>query len=286
MTVRDIKTYVASLAERATGIEGFAAELGARELELVKLREEYAAKRAAAERNDGARFTTKAAPVSAPAKPPSRKAQARMLDELWDRLVDLRGGTRSMVARPPALPWDARGECLRIARDRKGQTAIRYAIHLPARQRSILMGLVARVGGWASRAGRRLVACAWATWRLSRKVVGGRRQRWGGGRVVDGFARQVWCLLVVEPDGSVPSLSTLWGTHCGSLHRPGPMALLRRAGLFTRIQPPASVARFVGPSGWAVGQMWYGRTNTGAKPPDDATAAQYGAELLELVSLL
>lgn len=279
--------YIAALAERASGIEGLAGDLGASELRNLELQRELAEKRqAAADHARGAAARGVKAPVGKDAPIPTKRSQRRIVRELWDQLVRQRRAPRSMVARPPGVPWGVRSECLTIARDGSGRTAVRFACQLPARQRSLLMGLVGQWGGFASRMGRRLVACAWATWRLARDVVGGRGQRWGGGKVVDGFARKVWCLLCVDADGSIPSLSTLWGTHCGSSKRPGPMTLLRRAGLWTRIQPPASVARFVGPSGWAVGQMWFGRTNCGRKPRPPDEAARHGAELLELLELL
>lgn len=272
---------LAALAERASGFEGLAAELGARELEAQRVIAEHAKAREAASRMPPA---TSPAPVAAEKlRIPGTAAQRRIVDELAVGLTRVGAVLRG---RPPTLEWAIRSECRSIAMDARGRKAVRYACQLPARMRKILVRVVELAGGWTSRAGRRLVACAWSTWRLSRRVVGGRGRPWCGGRVVDGWARGVWCLLVVDADGHCPSLSTLWGTHTGRRVVPGPMTVLRRAGLWTRIQPPSDVARFVGPSGWALGQMWFGRSHCGGKAlaPEEEQAS--GAELLALLALL
>lgn len=282
-TTRDITALVATAA-KAWGHD-IAAEVGARQLAVERKRAELAAKREAAAHNADARRGEHAPPVvGGKSRPPGRNAQARVMEELRERIANERGVSTSLVELPPWIDWRIRSECLQIARGGE-RAAVKFAAMIPGRFRSVLLGCVADAGGFGTLRGRRLVQCAWATWRLARRVKGKRGTPWLGGRVVDGYARAVWCLVCLEADGSVPGLNTLWGTHCGSLSRPGPMAELARAGAWTRIQPPADVARFVGPSGWAVGQMWFGRRNTG-DAPRDGDVARWGAELAELLAAL
>ena len=217
---------------------------------------------------------------------PSKHAQARVVLEIRARLAAQAGVPLRSFPIPPWLDFRIRSECYAIMSDGTGRKAIRYLLQLPARQRMLVLREVNRVGGTDSVAGRRIVQCAWTTWRLSKRVRGGRGQRWGGGQVVDGYARAVWCLLCVNADGSQPSLSTLWGTHTGSRHVPGPMNRLAHAGVWTRVQPPADVAQYVGPSGWAVGQMWYGRKNCGRKPLSEAEEAESAAGFSALLAAL
>lgn len=294
----DLKTlaYLAALVEERAGVEGFADEIEARALDVVRARAAIAGKREAAEAN--ASKHQRAAPKAQAPKAkrkglPSRKAQMRILEELRQRWMERGDKSASEVELPPWIDWRVRSECDAIVRDGSGREAQKRLCTLPGlmRHRTLRVlreGLPEEASRWAglkTERGARLVACAWATWRLARDVVGGRGQPWAGGKVVEGYARAVWCLLVRTPRGEALSVSTLWGTHCGSKHVPGPMSQLARAGAWTRVQPPAGVARFVGPSGWAVGQMWLGRRLCGRRvTPEDER--EHGAELLELLEAL
>ncbi|MBZ0251220.1 MAG: hypothetical protein K8F93_16315, partial [Burkholderiales bacterium] len=269
----------------------------ARALDVERARAALAPKREAAEANASKHQHTSAKAKGPPSIKsrglPSRKAQMKLLEELRQRWMERGDKSASEVALPPWVDWRIRSECDRVVRDATGRQAQQRLCTLPGAMRHLTLrllreGLPEEASRWAAlktERGARLVACAWATWRLARNVVAGRGQPWAGGKVVDGYARSVWTLLVRTPRGEPLSISTLWGTHCGSKHVPGPMTLLARAGVWTRVQPPAHAARYVGPSGWAVGQIWLGRRHCGrlVTPEDERV---HGAELLELFEAL
>lgn len=184
---------------------------------------------------------------------------------------ELRAAGAAFEGLPRGVPWQIRGECDAIARDGTGRTAWEYVRRLKPRLRMLLLRVCELAGGARSPKWVRVVQCVWATWRLGRPVKtrsrSFRARFWAGGLCVDGYACRVWNLLVRRPDGREWSHNTLWGTHNGRAHEPGPMALLASAGLWTRQQPPKAKARWVGPSGYPLGQFWMGRRNAGRKPP-------------------
>ena len=275
---------------RVPGMEGFADQTAAHQLEVLRLQEEMAPKRAAAEshaaKNRHAppekRQKAPHAKTQKRSKPPNRRAQGKYIERFRQKLMDLSGKLASAFDAIPWLDWRIRSECDRIVRDASGKCAMNHLVMLPGRVRRLTHREANKAGGVGSVAGSRVVACAWATWRLSRDVRGGYGNAWAGGKVVEGYARQVWCLLVRGTRGEILSISTLWGTHCGSNHTLSPMARLARAGVWTRVQPPGDVARYVGPSGWAVGQMWFGRRNCG-RHQTDADVREHGEHLQELL---
>lgn len=276
---------------RVPGMEGFAEETEAHQLEVLRIRQALEDKQRAAKANGS---KNRHAPPKKRQKAPkakrqrpkpihlSRKAQAAIIAEFILRWSKQSGRPQSEFEAIPWLDWRIRSECDRIVRCLTGRRALSALVMMPRRISKLIHREANRVGGVASVAGARLVACAWATWRLARDTFGGNGSPWAGGKVVEGYARAVWCLLVRSPRGEQLSISTLWGTHCGSNHQLGPMARLARAGVWTRVQPPEDVARYVGPSGWAVGQMWFGRRNCG-RHVTDADVAEHGAHLQELL---
>jgi len=205
----------------------------------------------------------------------------------------------------PALDWSIQREVWALMRDPTGRKARIFAAGLPAAQAEQLI-LEARLivrskpqeDPYASMRWRELVAAAWASWRLSRPVrsprtgVGTRAKHrenpWAGGRVVDGYARQAFCLLMRDIRTGKPlSMSKLFQRNgSGELG-----AVKYLAGkLYTRHQPPAHRSRYVGPAKrgpdgqvlldkhgrpqrWALAQHWYHRDMCGRRA---AAAADRG----------
>lgn len=213
----------------------------------------------------------------------------------------------------PALDWRIKSEATSIMRDVTGRKARIFCSALPPSQGELLVEEARRLApgdeldaGFALPRWRELVAGAWVSWRLSRPV---RRRRkpatsptsrenpWAGGRVVDGYARQAFCLLMRDLRTGAPmSISKLFYRNgsgeqgvFGYLARPAP-ATPRRGlpridgvlGLYTRFQPRADRSRYVGPpkkgadgrpllgpSGqvqrYALSEHWYHRDRCGRR---------------------
>lgn len=201
----------------------------------------------------------------------------------------------------PALDWRIRSEIGPARRDVTGRKARILAAGLPPPQAERLVREAKRIAtelevedGYRTMRWRDLVAAAWVSWRLSRPVrtrdmkageehaqTGDealgyvppplglpavpvkRPNPWTGGRVVDGYARQAFGLLMENLlTGEPLSISALFyqngsGTQgvFGYLATPAPegedrersRALDGELGLYTRWQPPAWKSKFVGP---------------------------------------
>ena len=178
----------------------------------------------------------------------------------------------------PALDWRIKSEATSIMRDVTGRKARIFCSALPPAQGELLVEEARRLApdeeldaGFALPRWRELVAGAWVSWRLSRPVrrrrkpatsPASRENPWAGGRVVDGYARQAFCLLMRDLRTGAPmSISKLFYRNgsgeqgvFGYLARPAP-ATPRRGlpridgvlGLYTRFQPRADKSRYVGP---------------------------------------
>jgi hypothetical protein len=166
---------------------------------------------------------------------------------------------------------ETRGECLELARDaacsKDKRRARELATRLPLEQARILLDARERFAPWLW---CRMVACAWATWRTSRRA----RASSGCARIVDGVPRGAYRFAVVGPDASSPELGALWRVG-------GPMLLLAQRTeahpdaleLFTRRQPPVADSRYKGIARidprtgavlqFAVGQSRYARSHCG-----------------------
>lgn len=203
----------------------------------------------------------------------------------------------------PELDWRIRSEVWPLMRDVSGRKARIFAAALPPAQAEQLILEAERLGqeigggieaGFRSLRWRELVAGAWVSWRLSRPVrardhragveraqLGDealgyvppplglpavpvkRKNPWAGGRVVDGYAREAFALLMRDiQTGECLSINKLFyrngsGTQgvFGYLATPAPegasgrrsRALSGVLGLYTRWQPPAATSKYVGP---------------------------------------
>ncbi len=174
----------------------------------------------------------------------------------------------------PALDWRIKSEATAIMRDVTGRRARIFAAGLPPTQAERLLEEAERLGpelddACASLRWRELVAAAWVSWRLSRPIRASRRLKregrenpWAGGRVVDGYARQAFCLLMRDLQTGRPmSKSKLFYRNgsgvqgvFGYLARPAPTStgsrlprIDGRLGLYSRFQPRADKSRYVGP---------------------------------------
>ena len=201
----------------------------------------------------------------------------------------------------PELDWRIRSEVWAAQRDVTGKKARILAAGLPPAQGEQLVAEAKRIAeergledGFRTQRWRELVAGAWASWRLARPVrardtkageeraqlgdealgyvpppIGlpavpvKRKNPWSGGRVVDGYAREAFCLLMRSVQtGECMSISKLFyvngsGTQgvFGYLATPAPEStsgVRSRAidgvlGLYSRWQPPAWKSKFVGP---------------------------------------
>jgi len=117
----------------------------------------------------------------------------------------------------PALDWRIRSEVWAAMRDVTRRRARILAAGLPPAQGAQLVTEAKRIAhehevsdGYATVRWRELVAAAWVSWRLSRPIRSrsrgaGDHQRsrarenpWAGGRVVDGYAREAFCLLMQD----------------------------------------------------------------------------------------
>lgn len=184
----------------------------------------------------------------------------------------------------PALDWSIQREVWALMRDPTGKKARIFAAALPPAQAEVLIDeamWIARAlpqeDPYASMRWRELVAAAWASWRLSRPVrarkktvddghtrmgdyvLGNvppdpegllppvkRENPWAGGRVVDGYARQAFCLLIRDIRTGEPlSMSKLFQVN-GSGELGAVKYLSDR--LYTRQQPRADRSRYVGPA--------------------------------------
>ncbi len=183
----------------------------------------------------------------------------------------------------PTLDWSIQREVWALMRDPTGRKARIFAAALPPAQADELITeavMIARaapqIDPYASPRWRELVAAAWASWRLSRPVkarsktvddehtrlgdyvLGNvppdpaglrppvkRENPWAGGRVVDGYARQAFCLLIRDLRTGQPlSMSKLFQVN-GS----GELGAVKYLSgkLYTRYQPRADRSRYVGP---------------------------------------
>jgi len=104
---------------------------------------------------------------------------------------------------------------------------------------------------------RRIVCVSWGMWSHRGKPLSeaARKAARGGVFLIEGFCQNALSWLVPRPDGTSYSRSVLWGPN-------GPFALLGAAshqlgravpgeagaGLYTRWQPPAGVAKYKGPT--------------------------------------
>jgi len=200
----------------------------------------------------------------------------------------------------PALDWRIESQAWAIMRDTTGRRARVFCAALPPAQAEQLIWeaakLAAELGldeGYSTVRWRELVAGAWSSWKLSRPirarlptvddghtrlgdyVLGNvppdregllppvvRENPWAGGRVVDGYARQAFCLLMRDLRTREPmSMSKLFYTNgsgvqgvFGYLATPRPDkrgSKLPRIdgvlGLYSRWQPRADRSKYVGP---------------------------------------
>jgi len=202
----------------------------------------------------------------------------------------------------PALDWRIEREVWAILRDVSGRKARAFAAALPPAQAQQLVEEaeslavereLSEAEAYATMRWRELVAGAWASWRLSRPVRARKRTEddgrkrlgayalghippdpeewkppvvrenpWKGGRVVDGYARQAFCLLMRSvATGQPMSISKLFYRNgsgeqgvFGYLATPAPSdrkSGLPRIdgvlGLYTRFQPRADKSKYVGP---------------------------------------
>lgn len=209
----------------------------------------------------------------------------------------------------PALDWRIKSEATAIMRDVTGRRARIFAAGLPPAQAERLLEEAERLGPVLDEAcrslrWRELVAAAWVSWRLSRPIRASRRLRregrenpWAGGRVVDGYARQAFCLLMRDLQTGRPmSISKLFYRNgsgvqgvFGYLARSAPTDGVRGLpridgclGLYSRFQPRADKSRYVGPpkkakdgrplldahgqpQRYALAEHWYHRTMCGRR---------------------
>lgn len=217
------------------------------------------------------------------------------------------GDTQFKVAAFPWLDFGIRAEVWGILRDVTGRAGRILAAALPPGQGVKLIEAARELeaeGGYASVRWRELAGAAWASWRLSRPVRARsatkdplglesevtvapvkRANPWRGGRVVEGYARGAFALLMPDLETGKPrSVSALFYRNgSGQL---GPVASLSQKGLglFTRVQPPAERTTFKGPKRrnaqghteqWALGQHWYHASMCGRRA---ATSARRGQE--------
>lgn len=179
----------------------------------------------------------------------------------------------------PALDWRIRSEVWAAMRDITGKRARILAAGLPPAQGEQLVREAKRIAqelevadGYATVRWRELVAAAWVSWRLSRPVRSrptsfsqhasestlgaGRPERarirqnpWAGGRVVDGYAREAFCLLMQDiRTGEPMSKSKLFYTNgSGQLGAFAYLSTRGALGLYSRWQPPAWKSKYVGP---------------------------------------
>jgi hypothetical protein len=240
------------------------------------------------------------------------------------------GDTQFKVTEFPWLDWKIRAEVWKILRDVTGKAARIMASALPPAQAQRLIEAARELeDGYASMRWRELVAMAWASWRLSRPVRARSQTKespekrlgdyalgylapepeeiappvkrvnpWKGGRVVEGYARGAFALLMPDLETGKPrSVSTLFYRNgSGQL---GPVSSLSQRGLrlFTRVQPPSDKTTFKGPKRknakgqteqWALGQHWYPASMCGRRTATDARRGRSGAYgvLQELVPWL
>ena len=251
----------------------------------------------------------------------------------------------------PALDWRIESQAWAIMRDTTGRKARLFAAALPPGQAEQLIWEAAKLAaeqgldeGYATVRWRELVAGAWSSWKLSRPVharlptvddghtrlgdyvLGNvppdpdgllppvkRENPWAGGRVVDGYARQAFCLLMRDLRTREPmSMSKLFYRNgsgqqgvFGYLATPRPDkrgSKLPRIdgvlGLYSRWQPRADRSKYVGPvkkgpngepllgpngqvQRYALCEHWYHRDMCGRR-----TAAQADRGDVEARSLL
>lgn len=197
------------------------------------------------------------------------------------------------------LDWKIGSEAWAALRDVTGRKARILAAGLPPAQGELLVADAKEIAkeleleeGYATMVWRERVASAWVSWRLSRPVRARKKSKrpaleqleelmgklalppdatlqpppkrenpWAGGRVVDGYARGAFALLIRNVVTGRPlSVSKLFYKN-GSGQK-GPLAYLAtpapehggrsRAvdgvlGLYTRWQPAASTSKYVGP---------------------------------------
>lgn len=209
-----------------------------------------------------------------------RKAQgrkrrlAKVVQAMVERARDEGADPHWVPEAFPALDWRIKSEATAIMRDVTGRRARIFAAGLPPAQAERLLQEAERHGpdlddACGSLRWRELVAGAWVSWRLSRPVRASRRMKqegqenpWAGGRVVDGYARQAFCLLMRDLQTGRPmSMSKLFYRNgsgvqgvFGYLARPAPAGNSTRLpridgslGLYSRFQPRADKSRYVGP---------------------------------------
>ncbi|MCC6877391.1 MAG: hypothetical protein IT378_24005 [Sandaracinaceae bacterium] len=243
------------------------------------------------------------------------------------------GDAHFQVTEFPWLDFRIRAETWKILRDVSGKAARIFAAALPPGQALKLIEAARELeaeGGYASVRWRELAAAAWASWRLSRPVRARSQTKdspekrlgdyalgllppepeaiappvkrvnpWKGGRVVEGYARQAFALLLLDTGTGKPrSVSSIFYTNgSGQL---GPVASVSQKGLglFTRVQPPAERTTFKGPKRknpktgqsepWALGQHWYSAAMCGRRTATSARRGQDHARgvLRELVPWL
>ena len=243
------------------------------------------------------------------------------------------GDAHFKVTEFPWLDFRIRAEAWKILRDVTGKAARIFVAALPPAQAQKLIEAARELeaeGGYASVRWRELAAAAWASWRLSRPVRARPKTKdspekrlgdyalgylppepeeiappvervnpWRGGRVVEGYARQAFALLLLDVETGKPrSLSSVFYTNgSGQL---GPLAAVSQKGLglFTRVQPPAAKTSFKGPKRknpktgqaeqWALSQHWYHASMCGRRTATSARRGQQVAHgvLRELVPWL
>lgn len=231
----------------------------------------------------------------------------------------------------PALDWRIRWELEAATRDVTGKKARILAAGLPPPQAARLIEdarlIAAEIGvedPYRTMLWRERVAGAWASWRLSRPVRAKQKTKddghtrlgdyalgyvppdpddwqppvkrenpWAGGRVVDGYARQAFCLLMRDIRTGEPlSISKLFYrngsgvqgvfTYLATPAKPDSRAADGVLGLYTRWQPPASKSKYVGyvkkdaegnplldkhgnPQRYALSEHWYHRDMCGRR---------------------
>ncbi len=201
----------------------------------------------------------------------------------------------------PALDWRIKSEVWTVLRDVSGRRARIFAAALPPAQGEQLVQEAKRIAleaeleeGYATVRWRELVAGAWVSWRLSRPIrarteetkddghtrlgdyvlglvppdpddwqpPAKRENPWAGGRVVDGYARQAFALLMRDVATGAPmSISKLFYRNgsgqqgvFGYLATPAPETRASKLpridgvlGLYSRWQPRADKSKYVGP---------------------------------------
>ncbi len=218
-----------------------------------------------------------------------RKKTAKVVAEMIER-ARIEGADPNWKPEAfPALDWRIRSEVWSVMRDVSGKKARIFCGALPPPQAEQLVKEAERIAqdlriaeGYATLRWRELVAGAWVSWRLSRPVrtrsktkdsraraqLGDealgyvppdpddlappikRTNPWAGGRVVDGYARQAFALLMQDVrTGECMSISKLFYTNgSGEL---GVFSYLSARGalsLYSRWQPPAWKSKYVGPA--------------------------------------